>query len=403
MAILNFFTLKRTTIILLGFLLIIIGSWGIDLVVVQNMAMNDVMPRYVGCQGFFRGDSPYSQKVDAEIDAFVRIGEKWGFSYPPHLCFVLLPIWLLPYEASVSLWMLLNLLFFLAFPVLYGLVVLRWRLLPLQLLALTFSIVLGFRYTMMTITLGQFTGFVLLCMVGAIWGLRNQRVWLTAFCLAGMTIRPDGGLIALGLCGIAFLIGQRRVIPIWVGLMAIIWLGTHVFIGNWELQFVNHLRDYADINRKTSWLPLDLGPAGAIVLTVGFLGWTAWIFIRIWKLLPDEPQEFVLWASAMIILPILVLFPQTNPYTLVYALPVFMLLAYVLRRSVFQASVWLLIASSWVFFLMGWWRVDQIFYPVVLALGVAWWLYTKQRRGRNLSVSPASVLSKTLDEKALSG
>lgn len=344
----------------------LIGSSVTHYMIVENMAMNDLMPRYVGCQAFYQGNTPYSDTVAAEIIVFT--GDPWPFAYPAHLCLVLAPFWLMPYTPSAALWTFLNLALFLTFPLVFSLYVLRWRMPALLMLVFTLGVVLGFRYTLMTITLSQFTGFVLLCLVGAVWGLREQRPWLTALCLAGMTIRPDGGVIAAGLIAVAILVGQWRVLPIWLAALLIIWLGSRLMIGDWELRFIQHLGEYRELNRKTSWLPLDLGAAGAVLLCVMMTGWTAVMAVKLRRWIQPYRRDFVMWACVVIVIVVLLFFPQTNPYTLVYALPIFIYFSYVLRsHPALRLLPALLLFLSWFFFLSGIWRYDQIFFPVALA------------------------------------
>lgn len=389
--------MNRTLQIILagvGLLLLLVGGTAAtSSIVINHMATNDKQPRYIGCEAFYDGETPYSQDVVDRIQEF--LGPAWTapyvapFAYPAHLCVVLAPFWLLPYQVSVSLWVFLNFLGFLVLPMLFLVNVLGWRPRPRDLLLVVVMTMLGYRYTMMTIVLAQYTGFVLFCMSGAIWAIQHKRAWIAALLLAGMTIRPDGTLLALGLCAVAFFNGQKRIPVYWAGMLFVLWLMTTLVVPGWELQFVDEVIAYR--SRSGVWLPLLAGRIGLPVILLLSLGWTAFMLRQI-----REREQFVLWSSAIIIVLGLLLVPHTNPYTLVYAFPVFYLLMYRFQEQRLASALLLgTMLMSWIIFLQGMalFGVEQIFFPLALA---GWLTFTVHRATveevafvpQNESVSP---------------
>lgn len=373
----------------IGLLVLTIGgTLATSSIIIDNMATNDWQPRYVGCEAFYDGETPYSQEVVDRIQEF--LGPSWTapyvapFAYPAHLCVMLAPLWIMPYQTSVSLWVFLNFLGFLLMPVVFMTNVVEWQPKALTLLLIVFLTVFGYRYTMMTIVLAQFTGFVLFCMCGAIWAIRNERPWLAAILLAGMTIRPDGTLLAIGLCVVAFFTDKRRIPLYWLGVMFVLWLLTTLIVPGWEMQFVDEVISYR--SRSGVWLPLIAGRFGLPIFLLLVSAWAYFIFQRLREF---ERAQCVLWGSALVIVLGLLLVPHTNPYTLVYGFPVIYLLLHHFHHQ--RALFALIVATtlmSWIIFSQGMalFGVEQIFFPLSL---LAWLTFAVYNDSNELmAVSP---------------
>jgi len=351
-------------------LFIFAGTLFTSSVIVDNMAMNDLLPRYIGCEAFYNNGNPYSDAVVDEIQ--VTLGEARNspylayFAYPAHLCIVAAPVWLLPYDTGVSLWIFLNLVGFIILPVAVMILLFDWHPKSWQMLLFVFVTILGYRYAMMTIVLAQFTGWVLFFLCAGIYSLKNDRYWLSAFFLAWMAIRPDGALIALGIVALSMIGGRHKIGLYWAVIMGMIWLITSLFVQTWEIQFIEEIMRYR--SRSGVWLPLVGGTLGFPVFVALVGGWAFTLFQAIRKL---NWAEYVIWCSGLVITVGLLLVPHTNPYTLVYAYPVFFLLLYTFRDSTLLIfAVCFTMVMSWIIFSQGRvaFGVEQVFFPISLVI-----------------------------------
>lgn len=360
--------------LLLAILLLLVVAGGTALAntfILQNMPWNDVIPRYEGCRAFLTGESPYTEEVTARIQTHLLefTGDEQRFAYPAHLCLVLLPIWVLPYELAASLWFFCLFAFMMALPLLVFHYTMNTPLTPLQFGVLALVTLLGYRYSMMTIVLGQYSGLVLMGLVGATWGLARGRtvpLWLG---LTAMTIRPEGMIMAAALAGGAFLRDQRRAVITWAGIMVALWLGTHLFIGAWEGQFLAGMVAYAGYNPGVQqWLPLLAGRAGAGVIALGVSVWVAVMLRWLWG---QSTGSFWMGASVVVATAGQILIPQTNPYTLIYLLPGFY---YVLQAFRTRRWTWFPLLALMI---LPWWflvqgravaHIDQLLFPLALAI-----------------------------------
>lgn len=361
---------QRRLLLAILLLFVVVGGTALaNTFILQNMPWNDVIPRYEGCRAFLAGESPYTEEVTARIQTHLLeyTGDEQRFAYPAHLCLVLLPFWVLPYELAASLWFFCLFAFMMTLPLLVFHYTMNAPLAPLQFGALALVTLLGYRYSMMTLVLGQYSGLVLMGLVGATWGLTRGRtvpLWLG---LTAMTIRPEGMIIAAILAGGAFLRGQRRAMLIWAGIMAALWLGTHLFIGAWEGQFLAGMVAYAGYNPSAQWLPLLAGRAGAVVIALGVVVWAVVMLRALWG---QPTGAFWMGGSVIVAVTGQILIPQTNPYTLIYLLPGFY---YVLQLFRTRRWTWLplmaLMVLPWWFFAQGraLAHLDQLFFPLALA------------------------------------
>ncbi len=324
---------------------------------------DDTRHRYVACQAFYEGLDPYSPEVDARIDSFTGDGQ--SFWYPAHICITLAPMWFLPYEIAVSGWRSLNFLFLLALPAIYMFGFLGQRLPIWKMLLLTVTVFIGYRYVGMTIILAQYTGYVLACMVGAIWFLSRKQQMPAAILLALMSIRPDGVVLSLGLMLIALLTKQRRVPLYWGGLMVVFWAATALFEPFWVLNFINQVRNYRAVGGI--FLPLLLGPVFGVFFGVGVLALFVYLFRRVWNAYPAGEMRIIA-ASTTVITGILLIIPHTNPYTLIYALPTYFFVLYIAEGRPIFWWITLLSIPFWAhglnFLQFGY---DQVFVPLTVA------------------------------------
>ncbi len=361
--------MSQKRIIFMILLLMLAGTtWAATDLIVRNMAWNDTIGRHIGCQAFFQGVSPYSDQVNQAIAAKnpdPLLEQR--FYNPAHICLILFPFWLLPYELSLRLWIALLLIIFVAVPPLLLLQVFRWRLKPWQLLIVVVVLLLGFRYSMMTIVLGQYTGFVMLCIAGSLVSLALQRPIFAAIFLASLTIRPDGALIAAGIGLLAAYKREWRVIVVTLVLGLVFFIGTLPFIGNWLPAFLDDVRYYSITYNNVRWLP-DFFPAPFSWLLVVVALITAGIILFRLRTTPDDKAFYFTGGSVFVLLSLLLL-PQTNPYTLVFAIPVLCWLLYCWRYFWGTWGLFVLIVGilPWLIFQGGreWAHIDQLMYPLV--------------------------------------
>ncbi len=337
-------------------------------VIIENMAWSDVIPLHTGCQTVFKGQPPYDDVVTARIQSRLTVAteNEQRFAYPAHMCLVLAPIWLLPYDIAAPLWTFLQLMLFAALPLLIFNHILHTPISPLRMAVLLLFSLLGYRYTMMTIVLGQYTGFTMWCLLGAAWALSQRRAGLAALLMATMTVRAEAAIFAGILALLALYRRQWRVVVLWLAIGLGLWLGATAAIGPWIGAFITRMGTYNSYT-ETQWLPLYLGPIGAVALTLAVAGWLVWSFRQI-RGRADGP--FWLWASAIVAAAGLILVPLTNVYTLVYVLPGLYMALHACRDCwQMWAAVLVLLALAWGFFLLG--RAgagyDQLFFPLALA------------------------------------
>ncbi len=233
-------------------------------VIIENMAWSDVIPLHTGCQTFFKGQPPYDDVVTARIQSRLTVAteNEQRFAYPAHMCLVLAPIWLLPYDIAAPLWTFLQLMLFAALPLLIFNHILHTPISPLRMAVLLLFSLLGYRYTMMTIVLGQYTGFTMWCLLGAAWALSQRRAGLAALLMATMTVRAEAAIFAGILALLALYRRQWRVVVLWLAIGLGLWLGATAAIGPWIGAFITRMGTYNSYT-ETQWLPLYHGPIGA--------------------------------------------------------------------------------------------------------------------------------------------
>lgn len=337
-------------------------------IIARNMVWNDTVGRHIGCRAFFNRISPYAEQVNQAIAAQNPDPElEQRFYNPAHICLILLPFWLLPYDISLRLWVALLLMVFVALPPLLMVQVFHWRLKRWQLLLVLIVLILGFRYSMMTIVLGQYTGFAMLCITGSLVALVFRRPLLAAICLVGLTIRPDATLIAAGIGLLTLYKREWRVIILTIVIGIGVLIGSLVFVGNWIPAFLDDVTYYAGAYNSVRWLPhllpspLDMGLVLLVLFAAGI------VLFRL-RFASSDVEYYFIGGSVFVLLSLLLL-PQTNPYTLVFAVPVICWLLFRLRSL---PGIWWGFAAfvgvlPWVLFRGGraWAHVDQLVFPLL--------------------------------------
>jgi hypothetical protein len=297
--------------------------------IAQQMPHQDIDQRYIGAWAVLTSlvageqpPSPYDPEVTLQIQEHIYgrpalPGEdQQAFAYPAHILFLMLPLWLLPsLEWAAGVWTALQFAVLLLLPFFVA-GYFRWNMrLRIGLVGLAAS-TLGFRYSMMALVLGQFTILAVFWSIGAIWAITGRRAALGAFFLAMLTIRPEGALL-VGLLVVIALVERRfEIAAAWGALMVLLWLATTAVIGPWIDPFIAAFRAYSQY-ADTRWLPQIVGPVGALVIPPGVLAWCVWM---VYETRRQPLRERLAWVLSAVTLAGLVLLPQTNPYTLVYAL-----------------------------------------------------------------------------------
>lgn len=317
----------------------------------------DFYPRWVGARAALAGESPYSEEVTWRIQEgmFGRRLEPWEdqqrFAYPAYVAWTLLPLWLLPFPVSVSLWCGLQLLLLLVLPVFVA-TLLRWRPRPLRLAVLLFFSVLLYRYPINAYVLGQFVIFSLACLVAAWWGLERDRPGLAVLALLGATARPALAVFPLLiLLLVAWRRGRMGVVWGWAAGLASLWLLTRMWSGPWVGDFLAGLRGYAEYSFPR-WPPLAAGSLWlAVPIAAGALAWGVWMGLRSHSL-PASTR--VPWLLSVALVVALIVLPQTNNYTLVLGLlPAWVVLWASEGRWGVWAAVLVVLASPWAFHVAG--------------------------------------------------
>lgn len=367
--------------LIIGGIFLVGGTWLADRVIVQNVAFTDTLPVWNGCHAFLQRQTPYSEQVTKSTQALIQTHYASGydptydehrFAYPAHTCLILLPLWVLPYDLAAPLWVFINFMIFTLIGLGYWRGVLQktpsaWGLLWLTMIAL-----IGWRYSMIVIILAQYVGITLAFWVGAMWAFQHKKETLGALFLVGMTIRPESAVIALAMGGYVLLSRRWRAIGVFSATMMLLWAISTFWIGEWVLVFLNRIGEYSTYNESAlTWLPLQAGYlGGAIALIHAFMG--VWI---------GRKGAFWTWGMASVGVLVLLFVPQTNSYTLVYALPALFLSASV-PHYLARAGIWVTVLATWAVVPLGNRLLDdQVLMPflAMLTLGVAFSLWREDK------------------------
>lgn len=380
--------LKYLFAISLSMIILFAGTMLMNIMIIPHTAYTDSLPVHSGCTAFFDGTSPYDdsvtlrtqQTIREEYDPSYYPSDPHRFAYPVHTCLLLFPLWTVSYDTMAPAWMFLNFMLFTLMPILFMLKVARYHVKLWQGLLLTVLSLFFWRYSIISVIFAQYVGWVLLCLVFAIWATMNRRETLLAIFLVGLTIRPGGAFFAILLLSYALYERRYRTILIFIAIMLVLWLITLIMVGPWIMDFLSGIFAYTGYRQDVRWLPLRMGiaPGLSFLFIICIAGIS--VVYRAWQ---KGRETFVLWGMTTLALVELILLPQTNAYTLIYVLPSIMLVAYAFRGNVWQFLLSVLFMGSlpWIWFYLGdnniltpnW---DQLFMPgtIMLAVVFAWWL-----------------------------
>ena len=310
----------------IGGFLILWASFSVassSLLVLPRQHLFDFYPRWEGSRAVLTGETPYSQEVSWKIqEAMFGRRQKpdeivQHYVYPATLTWLLLPFWLLPYQAATSLWLGLQLSLLLV-SLLSVMSLLKWKLPGPTFFSLLFLSLAAFRYPIIAYILGQFIPFILACLIVTWWGMAGDKPALALLGLVGLLVRPEVVVIPLGvLLFDHWAEGKRGVVAAWTLVAIALWLWTRLWIGPWELDFLKGIVSYTGYS-FLHWPPFVLGHAWlAVALALSIVGWGAWM---LWRFRSLPRKERLPWEISVSVLVTLLVLPQPNNYTLVLAL-----------------------------------------------------------------------------------
>lgn len=314
----------------------------------------DFYPRWEGARAVLAGENPYTLEVSWRIQEGAFGHRQEGdeghqhFVYMATITWLLLPFWILPYKLSISLWCGLQLLLLLLCPVLTTFL-LKWKLRPLFFLTLLIFSVILYRYPINAYLLGQFIPFILACMLVAWWGTANNNSIVTLLGLIGMLVRPEVVVVPVGVLLLHnWMEGRKKVVLIWGAIVAFLWFLTRIWIGPWLLDFIKGVDDYTGYS-YISWLPQSVGNIFVgVFLVLCVLGWGIWMWFSM-QAMPSRKR--LPWEISVSVLVTLLVFPQPNNYTLIFALVAIWVSLWASQDKLINWLIVLaLLASPWLFF-----------------------------------------------------
>lgn len=371
-------SVRKLGLVVIAVFAILLLAIAMNSVIVANVAFTDFFPVQNGCKWLYQGMSPYGEAVTADTQTKLAVIapeytptiDEHRFAYPAHACMVLFPIFALPYDYAAPLWMAINLFALLIIPIIFVRGVLHQQLGIWMLLTLMIITLFGWRYSLILVVLAQFTGVILMVALIAIWALLNRRTWILAFALLVLTIRPESAILAF-LFFVLVLRDRQFTISFKIMLLlAVTYMITSLFAGlQWPLDFITRVFEYTTYRTHAStWLPVLFGlPSLLVSVALSAVGAALYT-----KALPKlSREEGIIWGSALLILLVLLFVPQTNSYTLVYALPVIYLL--MISGNIVIKSYMLIVSliAPWAYAALGTLPqgTDQLLLPLLLMGG----------------------------------
>lgn len=209
----------------------------------------DYYPFWAGGREVLQGHNPYDPAVTLHIQEAIYgrpalpDENQHGYAYPAYTPLVALPFLLLPFSLSAALWIASQQVLVVA-AVILTVRAARWRIGRWQLVILCLA-AMTFRYSMITLVLGQTSIWVLFCLALALRAGRSRRGVLTGLALAAGCIKPQ--LVVLP--GLALLLtvpsGQRwRLVLAFGGAMAALLAGSLLLAGWWPTDYRAQLQAY---------------------------------------------------------------------------------------------------------------------------------------------------------------
>ncbi len=193
----------------------------------------DLYPLYYGGLAWLHAGSAYA--LDAVVPAtdqgyqILRVGN----IYPLPTVLVTLPLTLLPPQAAGTIWVVL----------LVGGLIAALRLLGGSFWFLLYLPILE------AVRIEQYTAFVVILQIVALWALRQHRWWILALCCALILTKPNHGLMFV--LAVAFLSGKWRSIAAVTG---VFWVGSIVLDPAWPGEWLAALaRHEALLHQPFLW------------------------------------------------------------------------------------------------------------------------------------------------------
>ncbi len=364
-------TVKRSIpAIVLILLLWLIVSVFTYLWLVPQQRNFDFYSNWVGAHEMLRGENPYNRQLSdeyLEARGYPMLVHR-QFHYPATITWVLLPFWVIPWKVAVSLWCGLQILLVMFLPLLVFRL-LGWRIQPRVMLLVLLVSLVGNYHTVNVYVIGQFTIFVLACLIVAWWSILEDRPWLVAFALLAATIRPESAFIA-GAVLLDLLLNRRfKTLILWAVLAGIVFSVTFFQVGFWITDILQAVEHYHFVSRVSSYPPAALGIDFLVpVIVAAALIWGAIMFWQT-RALPDITR--FPWRTSVAILIVLIILPQSHDYTLVYTfLPIWFLMWVGRHSSWTMALLIAVLLASWGVYFAGdsdLERLQQLLTPLLLA------------------------------------
>lgn len=342
----------------------------------------DFYTNWIGAHEMLRGENPYTLRfTDEFLDArgYPQLHQQ-QFMYPATITWILLPFWVIPAEIAVSLWCGLQVLLVLLLPI-RVFELLGWRVQPRLMVTILLMSLVGNYHTVNVFAIGQFTIFVLACLVVVWWQVLEDNAWLAALGLLGATIRPEGAVIA-GAVALDLLVNRRyKPLVIWIVLMSSVFIVSLVQVGFWIPRIVRVVENYHYVSRVSTYPPeaLQIG----FLVPVIVAGIVVWGLVLFWqtRMLPDRTR--LPWRLSVAILVVLIIVPQTHDYTLIYGfLPIWFLIWKGRHSAWIVLGLMGVLFASWVVYAIdnpSVSRLQQLLNPLLLVVLLTWhWCKTRK-------------------------
>ena len=349
---------QRTKLILIAlFILVVLLMMppSYQLLVKPRGKAFDWFPVWVGGRAILAGENPYGietlHTIQQGVYGHIISLDKYqhGFPHPAHTAFVLLPFIVIPFSASVVLWVSLQIPLFMV-TLLLGLDLLKWSVRPLVLFLLLIFMTLGFRYPINVYVLGQLAFFVLFCFVLSAWLFQKGHPRWAAVVLTCATIRPDLAFVAILLALFwvwRSLARNEFMITLLVSGLVFALLPTVFLGGFWPLIWINAIFSYGH-NPNAIWPP-ELLPFVWMqgVLLVLMALWLARYVISAWRKPTFYNQAMLVSATALF--EAIVVF-QTGSYNLTFILVSALILLRFANSRWLQALIVPSLLMPWLYF-----------------------------------------------------
>jgi hypothetical protein len=244
-----------------------------------------------------------------------------GYAYPAYVSLVVFPFMLLPFPLSASVWIACQQF------LLIGAVILtiqatgwqlgRWSMLLVALAAMTF------RYSMITMVLGQTSTWVLFWLALALWAALGQRGFLSGLCLVVAAIKPQLVILPALALLTSLPSPQRKRVAIAGGAgLVILVLSSFLLAGSWVGDYWQQLQAYQTYSTTQPpiselsgiWLPESASRWLHVLLTSVLLGFLAAVLWH-WR---GSGQASLPVAVTVTVTQLVM--PQTGSYNLVLLL-----------------------------------------------------------------------------------